>query len=361
MGAVFGVFAGFYYWAPKIIGRACNEVLGKIHFWTTMIGVDQKKYFSNNSFNLNYNVKFIYYNLLINKSKIYKDIKNKAEVYCLVNNINGNTYIGSSINLYKRIVEYYSRTCSTKLTNSIIIKALKKYGLNNFSLIIFDFCEPIYSECRKLEQLAFNIFKPIYNILTIAGSSKGFKHSEETKLLLSKLFTGRNHPMFGKTQNIETILSRSLSLKNKFTNCPHHNKGKKGEFSPQYGIGGKTVYLYDVETRELVKCFPSMNSAIKYIHVRVETLFESINLGLLIKNKWLASFNPLLSNDQLFEKFILPTDVPEKARVKGFKLYIYDLETKILVKTYSSIRQMAREEHVNQLTIRNCLINNKIF
>jgi cytochrome c oxidase subunit I len=43
MGAVFGVFAGFYYWAPKIIGRACNEVLGKIHFWTTMIGVNQKK------------------------------------------------------------------------------------------------------------------------------------------------------------------------------------------------------------------------------------------------------------------------------------------------------------------------------
>ena len=43
MGAVFGVFAGFYYWAPKIIGRACNEVLGKIHFWTTMIGVNQTK------------------------------------------------------------------------------------------------------------------------------------------------------------------------------------------------------------------------------------------------------------------------------------------------------------------------------
>jgi heme/copper-type cytochrome/quinol oxidase subunit 1 len=32
MGAVFALFAGFYYWAPKILGRTINEFLGKIHF-----------------------------------------------------------------------------------------------------------------------------------------------------------------------------------------------------------------------------------------------------------------------------------------------------------------------------------------
>lgn len=40
MGAVFALFAGFYYWSPKIIGRSYNEVLGKIHFWTLFIGVN---------------------------------------------------------------------------------------------------------------------------------------------------------------------------------------------------------------------------------------------------------------------------------------------------------------------------------
>ena len=40
MGAVFAVFAGFYYWAPKIIGKTYNELLGKIHFWTLCIGVN---------------------------------------------------------------------------------------------------------------------------------------------------------------------------------------------------------------------------------------------------------------------------------------------------------------------------------
>lgn len=40
MGAVFAIFAGFYYWAPKIIGKSYNELLGKIHFWTLFFGVN---------------------------------------------------------------------------------------------------------------------------------------------------------------------------------------------------------------------------------------------------------------------------------------------------------------------------------
>jgi len=32
MGAVFGIFAGFYYWIEKITGHSYNETLGKIHF-----------------------------------------------------------------------------------------------------------------------------------------------------------------------------------------------------------------------------------------------------------------------------------------------------------------------------------------
>jgi group I intron endonuclease len=40
MGAVFALFAGFYYWTPKIVGKTYNEILGKIHFWTLFVGVN---------------------------------------------------------------------------------------------------------------------------------------------------------------------------------------------------------------------------------------------------------------------------------------------------------------------------------
>jgi cytochrome c oxidase subunit I len=37
-GAVFGAFAGLYYWWPKIFGRLLDERLGKINFWFVFIG-----------------------------------------------------------------------------------------------------------------------------------------------------------------------------------------------------------------------------------------------------------------------------------------------------------------------------------
>jgi len=37
-GVVFGVFAGLYYWFPKMTGRLLSERLGKWHFWLTFVG-----------------------------------------------------------------------------------------------------------------------------------------------------------------------------------------------------------------------------------------------------------------------------------------------------------------------------------
>ena len=40
MGALFSIYAGFYYWFSKMSGREYSEFLGKIHFWLTFIGVN---------------------------------------------------------------------------------------------------------------------------------------------------------------------------------------------------------------------------------------------------------------------------------------------------------------------------------
>lgn len=37
-GTVFGLFAGAYYWWPKMFGKMLDETLGKVHFWTFLIG-----------------------------------------------------------------------------------------------------------------------------------------------------------------------------------------------------------------------------------------------------------------------------------------------------------------------------------
>jgi cytochrome c oxidase subunit 1 len=40
LGAVFSLFAGFFYWFAKMSGRMYNEVLGQLHFWFFFVGVN---------------------------------------------------------------------------------------------------------------------------------------------------------------------------------------------------------------------------------------------------------------------------------------------------------------------------------
>ena len=40
LGAVFAIFAGWYYWFPKMSGYMYNETIGKVHFWLTFVGVN---------------------------------------------------------------------------------------------------------------------------------------------------------------------------------------------------------------------------------------------------------------------------------------------------------------------------------
>jgi cytochrome c oxidase subunit I len=40
LGAMFGIFAAWYYWFPKMFGYNYNEFIGKLHFWLTFVGVN---------------------------------------------------------------------------------------------------------------------------------------------------------------------------------------------------------------------------------------------------------------------------------------------------------------------------------
>jgi cytochrome c oxidase subunit I len=39
-GTIFAMFAGIYYWFPKVTGRALNDTLGKIHFWGSLVFIN---------------------------------------------------------------------------------------------------------------------------------------------------------------------------------------------------------------------------------------------------------------------------------------------------------------------------------
>ena len=118
-----------------------------------------------------------YSNCELEKNRILKENKNKAVVYRWTNNVNQKTYIGSSVNFSVRLYKYYSVKHLMK-HNTAIHNALLKYGHSNFTLDIIEYCEGVDPIIR--EQYYLDLLRPEYNILEQAGSSLGFKHSEET-------------------------------------------------------------------------------------------------------------------------------------------------------------------------------------
>nr|AVD96806.1 GIY-YIG homing endonuclease [Ophiostoma novo-ulmi subsp. novo-ulmi] len=80
----------------------------------------------------------IYDNFKEDKSKLLKEQKDKSGVYCLINKENNHSYVGSSINLASRMKNYLNDTFlkSRYNINMPIVKALLKYGKNNFTLYI---------------------------------------------------------------------------------------------------------------------------------------------------------------------------------------------------------------------------------
>jgi group I intron endonuclease len=85
------------------------------------------------------------------------------------------------VDLTNRFWIYYSeksKETSLKRGRSAIYSSIIKYGISKFKLEILVYCSK--KKCIKLEQKYINLLKPSYNILKIAGSLLGFKHSEET-------------------------------------------------------------------------------------------------------------------------------------------------------------------------------------
>jgi hypothetical protein len=89
----------------------------------------------------------------------------------------------------------------------IINKALIKHKYSMFKLDILEYCDPKAIASR--EQFFINYLKPEYNILKVAYSSLGYKHSKEALLKINKNLAKLNSEKAIKVKvtNIETNVS----------------------------------------------------------------------------------------------------------------------------------------------------------
>jgi len=99
------------------------------------------------------------YNNLHNSTNIQlikNHYRDKGIIYGIQNNINNKCYIGSTAFSFMQIRDHLLRN-NSKHTNIVLYNSIKKYGLHNFTLHIFNIIEfsKTFNTCRKENFLFF--------------------------------------------------------------------------------------------------------------------------------------------------------------------------------------------------------------
>lgn len=130
-------------------------------------------------------------------------------IYCIICTVTGAMYIGSAVDLSKRLSEhlFYSGK-----SNDHLQKALSLYGLGSFKIQILEFCESTLGVLEDREQFYLNwlFSQPAelrYNFCPEVSTRLGTKHTEGAKQKIS----AANYIFTGRTLSEETKLKMSVS------------------------------------------------------------------------------------------------------------------------------------------------------
>jgi group I intron endonuclease len=147
------------------------------------------------------------------KKQILKDTEGLSGIYLIINKITKDYYIGSAATN-----RFYSRFSNhlIYLRGSKIVKlAVAKYKIENFAFIILELYPNIVTkennkELIDLEDKYLKLLLPNYNILTEAGSSFGYKHTEIDRLKMKDIYSDARREKIGSLNKGKTLSKETI-------------------------------------------------------------------------------------------------------------------------------------------------------
>jgi hypothetical protein len=137
---------------------------------------------------------YVYENLNLEptRKQILNNTRGLSGVYMIINKITKDYYIGSAST--NRFYARFSNHLIYFRGNKIVKLAVKKYDLENFAFIVLDLYPNIVTkennkELLDLEDKYLKLLVPNYNILTEAGSSFGYKHTEIDRKKMKDIYS----------------------------------------------------------------------------------------------------------------------------------------------------------------------------
>ena len=158
------------------------------------------------------------------RKQILNDTKGLSGIYMIVNKITKDYYIGSAAT--NRFYARFSNHLIYFRGSKIVKTAVKKYKLDNFAFIILELYPNIVTkennkELLDLEDRYLKLLLPNYNILTEAGSSFGYKHTEVDRKKMKDLYTDTRRELIGSLNKGKKLSPETIEkMREKALNRP---------------------------------------------------------------------------------------------------------------------------------------------
>nr|UVN15649.2 GIY-YIG endonuclease [Gongronella sp. w5] len=246
-----------------------------------------KRFNNNNMDNTDFPIS-IYFDSILDRPLILNQLKNKSGIYCWYCKPTGNMYVGSAVNLRTRTNDYYQESYIKDREHLPIIRAMEKYGRNNFSLIILEYTNKI--NLIRSEQYWIDFITPSYNILTIAGNWSNHQHSEDSKLKISKSRIGKFH-----TEEVKKLMSSTRQKENNpFYNKTHTQETKDLMKAYQSSRNndpnpGFLIDLYSSENN-LLMSFKSIREITKFFKADTRTIKRYLESNELFRGEYFIKY-----------------------------------------------------------------------
>lgn len=243
------------------------------------------------------NLKPVYiYSNLNNKStkeEIKSNTQNLAGVYLILNLSTNDFYVGSA-STNRFFIRFSNHLIN--LTGSKIVKlAVRKYGIENFCFMVLEvFPEKITVENNKklldIEDFYLKSLLPNYNILTEAGSSFGYKHTELDRIYMKSNYSQERRDKIGNLNKGKKLSKATIEkMKEAF------KTRKKPILSEQAILNmkkkSKPIILYNRDNRTVFGEYSSIVETALAVNCSIKTVSRALKSeSKILLRRWVVAY-----------------------------------------------------------------------
>jgi len=226
------------------------------------------------------------------KVKVLNETRDLSGIYLILNKVTLDYYIGSASTgkFHARFSNHLFNFNGSK----IVKNAVKKYGLSSFAFIVLElFPEVVNKENNKrlldLEDFYIKSLLPNYNILTEAGSSFGYKHSEITRIKMKTNYSEERRMIIGNLNRGKSFSPDTIELMRKAAlnrSKPIYSEKAIANMKKS----SKAIIVYNLDYTVFGE-FPSIVEASKFMGCGQNTIRRALQTPQkILRRRWIVKY-----------------------------------------------------------------------